>query len=92
MSAHVLLLNKKHYRTLLTTMFNGANRVLFRQSTCCLCTAFLLLLIFSLLYVYAFWVRFRIDVISSNAYISVIRITKVIALEQMFLLPSACHY
>ena len=37
------------------------------------------------LYVYAFWVRYKIDVISSNVHKCVVRMTQVFALEKCFI-------
>ena len=44
----------------------------------------LFLFFFTLRTVYVFWIRYKIDVISSNAYKSVVWMTQVFDLEKMF--------
>ena len=41
-------------------------------------------LFFTLRKVYAFWIRYKFEVISSNAYRSVVRMTQVFDLEEKF--------
>ena len=43
--------------------------------------AFILFFFFTLRTVYVFWIRYKIDVISGNAYRSVVRMTQVFDLE-----------
>ena len=43
--------------------------------------AFIIFFFFSLRTVYVFWIRYKIDIISSNAYRSVVRMTQVFDLE-----------
>ena len=44
--------------------------------------AFILSFFFTLRTVYIFWIRYEIDVVSSNAYRSVVRMTQVFDLEK----------
>ena len=93
MSAHDLYLNKRLYRTLLTVMFNRRNPCLNQAIHVMLMRRFFVVAFFSfsLLYVCVLWIRYKIDVISSNGHRSVVRMTIVFDLENV-LLPSACHF
>ena len=85
MSAHVFILNKNLYSTLSTVMFNR-RKPCFKQAIHALFDAQLFVAaLFSLLNLYIFWIRYKIDVISSYGHRSVVRMMQMFDLEKCFI-------